>query len=139
MLDPSIIFELFIKVVRFSLALDSEITVIQGELDTETDFPLVAVASGPVITSDLTKQSQQNDFTVNVDVYLRSSEKNYFKDITGIIEKIKRGLSSSRELAILPIFKIELQQQSEPNRSAEGVEYSSHTRLEWLIEYHTER
>lgn len=139
MLDPSIVFELFVSVVTESLTSRRDILIVEGGIGDEDEFPIVSILAGENSKTDLSRELYQNDFTVYVDIYFRDSEKQYFSEIVAISKLIEQGFATTSAFSIDGVFKVENKGQLEPDRSAEGVEYSSRTRLEWQIEYHTER
>lgn len=137
--DPAIVLERFANAVNDALSSRNDIAIIRGDIDEEDEFPVVAISAGSVEKSILSRELWQNDFTVYLDIYLRDTDKAYFDDITAISNLLVNGISQSAEFDLPGIFKIENTDQQEPDRSGEGTEYSSRTRLEWLIEYHTPR
>lgn len=139
MSDSSAVFDAFESVITQSLLPRNDIIIIRGDIDTEDDFPVVAISPGQIKKADLTKNLIQCDFSIYTDIYLRASVKSFYTEISAISDLMVTAVRNSSNLGLSMVFKIDDPEINEPDRSETGLEYSTRTRLEWLIEYHTAR
>jgi len=114
------------------------VDVVKTNVDTEQKFPLISVSMGSDIKQDFTKELYQHDLTIFTDIYVRANSTDLDDQMLDIRELIELKILSMQNLDLDYVFKIEFQSQDSPDYNGEGVDYSSRTRLEWLIEYFSE-
>jgi len=111
--------------------------VVKTNVDTEQQFPLISVSVGSDNKDEFTKDQYQHDLTVYTDIYVRGTDKSIDDQMLDVRELIELKVIELAELGLNYVFKIDFVSQSDPDYNGEGLNYSSRTRLQWLIEYHS--
>lgn len=139
MLDNSVFESAFYTAIAEYFKEDRKVTVIHGEIDKERDFPVIGIVPGTSERADFTKELWQHTLPLYVDIYIRSDESDLYTSAIAY-QKIIQQVISDELLEEMPgVFSVDLNSINSQDFNSEGVEYSSRTRLEWQIEYHTER
>lgn len=123
-----------ISTLKGSVILD----VVKTNINTEQTFPMISVTMGPDTKQEFTKELYQHELTVFTDIYVRANENDVDDQMLDIRELIELKVLSMDKLDLDYVFKIDFQGQDAPDYNGEGTDYSSRTRLEWLIEYFSE-
>lgn len=109
--------------------------VVKTDVDSEQEFPLVALVMGSDIREEFTKEMYQHSLTLYTDIYVRTAKDSLDDQTLDIREQIEIQLLQNPKLDLDYVFKIELQSMDAPDYNGEGVDYSSKVRIEWLVEY----
>lgn len=129
------IFEAFYDRVKL-LESSAEIAqVTKTNIDSVALFPTVSVSLGDDSREEFTKDQNEYSLTLFTDLYIRDTEKNIDSSMLDIRELVETQIYTSNLLGLDYIFEIDFISQSQPSYNGEGIEYSSETRLEWLIRY----
>lgn len=109
--------------------------VVKTDVDSEQEFPLVALVMGSDIREEFTKEMYQHSLTLYTDIYVRTAKDSLDDQTLDIREQIEIQILQNPNLDLDYVFKIELQSMDAPDYNGEGVDYSSKVRIEWLVEY----
>ena len=111
--------------------------VVKTGVDTEQEMPIISVIIGPDNPEEFTKEIYQHDLTIYTDISVRQSNTSLDDQTINIRELIERHVLNIGNMGLDYVFKIDFVGEDAPDYNGEGVDYSSTTRLEWLIEYHS--
>lgn len=114
------------------------VDVVKTNINTEQSFPMISVTMGSDRKEEFTKELYQHELTVFTDIYVNANDTDIDDQMLDIRELIEIKVLSMDKLNLDYVFKIDFQGQDAPDYNGEGVDYSSRTRLEFLIEYFSE-
>lgn len=109
--------------------------VVKTNIDSVALFPTVLVSLGDDSRAEFTKNQNEYSLTIFTDIHARKTEKDIDSSMLDVRELVEKQIYSSNLLGLNYIFEIDFVYQSQPTYNGEGIEYSSQTRLEWLIRY----
>lgn len=137
MSKASDLFDEFFSAVELLESEGDVLSVSKTSIDAPTEFPCIYVLLGPDDRKDLTKQLWQHDLIIYVDIFVEANSKSAVDSITLTLrEKVETKINAS---TFADAFKVQFENQNDPQYNESATECRSRTRLSWLIEYHTAR